>query len=184
MSSQQNRKNTIEIVRDLKEQLEAPARESEAGRTRRDLAKAAELRTRIRVEARRGVAAGAGRGSAQGRRSVPADAWCRRGPAHPEAGQLLESRGRQAAAHGRTSWASGSSSRGAVRRAGCRTPGRSCSSARPVSARPSWPRRWPTSLFDVSGGRWSHRHESSTARSYKWLGDRRPARLCGTKTVS
>lgn len=41
---------------------------------------------------------------------------------------------------------------------GCPTPtgppGRSCSSARPVSARPSWPRRWPTSCSTTSG-RWS-----------------------------
>ena len=33
-------------------------------------------------------------------------------------------------------------------------PGRSCSSARPVSARPSWPRRWRTSCSTTSG-RWS-----------------------------
>ena len=33
-------------------------------------------------------------------------------------------------------------------------PARSCSSARPASARPSWPRRWPTSCSTTSG-RWS-----------------------------
>ena len=32
-------------------------------------------------------------------------------------------------------------------------PARSCSSARPASARPSWPRRWPTSCSTTSG-RW------------------------------
>ena len=48
----------------------------------------------------------------------------------------------------------GTAQPGRHRRPGPARPGRSCSSVRPVSARPSWPRRWPTSCSTTSA-RWS-----------------------------
>ena len=170
----QNEKNAIDVVRELKEQLDTLRGESERAERDGDLAKAAELRYgRIpEVEKKLDAALPTGRGprerDAQGggrprrhrRRGVGVD----RHPGRSAAGR----RDRQAAAHGRRA---GQARRRADRRP-CRRcptrcaalgpvsptptgrPARSCSSARPASARPSWPRRWRTSCSTTSG-RWS-----------------------------
>lgn len=169
----QNEKNAIEIVRDLKEQLEALRGESERAERDGDLAKAAELRYGRIPEVEKKLDAALPQ--AQAREQVmlkeevgPDDiadvvsAWTASRPVG-----CWKARPPSCCAW-KTSWASGSSGRrprlpqslmrcGAAG-PGCPTPtgppGRSCSSARPVSARPSWPRRWPTSCSTTSG-RWS-----------------------------
>ncbi len=171
----QNEKGAIEKVRELKEQLEQLRGESERAERDGDLGRAAELRYgRIpalekdarggdadRGAARRGRdAQGGGRPGRRRGRRVGVD----RHPGRPAAG----GRDREAAAHGGRARARASSAR-PRRCARCPTPcagrgpgsptrtgrpARSCSSARPASARPSWPRRWRSSCSTTSG-RWS-----------------------------
>ena len=170
----QNEKNAIDVVRELKEQLETLRGEADRAERDGDLAKAAELRygripeVEKKLDAalprRRGPrgrhAQGGGRARRHRRRGVGVD----RHPGRPDA----RGRDRQAAAHGgRAGQARRRPEEGRAGgvRCGAPQPGRSrrpqpadrarsCSSARPASARPSWPRRWRSSCSTTSG-RWS-----------------------------
>ena len=170
----QNEKSAIDIVRDLKEQLDTLRGEADRAERDGDLAKAAELRygripeVEKKLDAalprRRGPrerhAQGGGRTRRHRRRGVGVD----RHSGRPDA----RGRDRQAAAHGgrarqarhrpearpcrrsrtRCAAAGPASPTRTVRRA------RSCSSAPPVSARPSWQRRWRSSC-STTNARWS-----------------------------
>ena len=170
----QNEKNAIDIVRELKEQLDHLRGEADRAERDGDLAKAAELRygripeVEKKLDAALPQAEAAGQRHAQGggrtRRHRRRGGGVDRHPGRPAA----RGRDRQAAAHGgRTRQAGRRSEEGRRRRFPTRSgaagpasptptgrPDRSCSSARPASARPSWPRRWPTSCSTTSG-RWS-----------------------------
>ena len=162
-------------IRELKEQLEQLRGEAERAERDVDLGRASELRygripalekelaekSRPRSQHHERVDAQGG-----GRRRTTSPTWCPRGPASRPAACW---RARPPSCCGwRRRWAAASSARprpcarcptrcagpapGSPTRTG--RPGRSCSSGPPASARPSWPRRWPSSCSTTSG-RWS-----------------------------
>ncbi len=170
----QNEKNAIDVVRELKEQLDTLRGESERAERDGDLAKAAELRYGRIPEVEKKLDAGATDGSSPRERrcsrkkSDPTTSpmWCRRGRASRPGGCW---KARPPSCCGwKTSWAGASSGnarpslrfrmRSVAPGPGSPTPTgrpvRSCSSGPPVSVRPNWPRRWPTSCSTTSA-RWS-----------------------------
>ena len=170
----QNEKGAIDIVRDLKEQLDTLRGESDRAERDGDLAKAAELRYGRIPEVEKKLDAALP--VAEARENVmlkeevgPDDiadvvsAWT-----GIPAGRMLEGEtakllrmedelGKRVV--GQTEGRAGGLRRGAphpgrVSPTPTGRPARSCSSARPASARPSWPRRWRSSC-STTNGRWS-----------------------------
>ena len=152
----------------------AAARRVGAGRARRRLRPRRRAALRTHPGAREGARRedGRGRGPGAGHAQGGGRPGRRRGrrvgvDRHPR-GPPARGRDRQAAADGRRAGPPrGRPGRGRARGVGRRAarprrdrrreparPGRSSSSAPPASARPSWPRRWPSSCSTTSG-RWS-----------------------------
>lgn len=169
----QNEKNAIDVVRELKEQLETLRGESERAERDGDLAKAAELRYGRIPEVEKKLDAALPQ--AEARENVmlkeevgPDDiaevvsAWT-----GIPAGRMLEGEtakllrmeeelGKRVIGQRKAVQAVSDAVRRSRSASPTRTgrPGRSCSWARPASARPSWPRRWRSSCSTTSA-RWS-----------------------------
>ena len=169
----QNEHGAIESTRELKEQLEQLRGEAERAERDGDLAKASELRYGRIPELEKQLAEADGRHAptptrCSRRRSArtTSPTSSPRGPASPPAAC---SRARRPSCCAWRTRSAGAWSARPRRCARCPTPcagpgrasptrtgppARSCSSAPPASARPSWPRRSPSSCSTTSG-RWS-----------------------------
>jgi ATP-dependent Clp protease ATP-binding subunit ClpB len=154
----QQDKTAIERIQRIKEELETVRLDAERAERDGHLARAADrprsrCRPGSRCSRRRSAPTTSPRSSRPGRASLPAG--CSRGrPRSCCAWRRGSASGSSASPTPSVRCPTPSAGRAPVCRTPTGPPARSCSSAPPASARPSWPRRWRSSCSTTSG-RWS-----------------------------